>query len=110
MPLTEAVVYLAAAPKSNAVYRAIAAAQDAVRNGEQHPVPAHLRNAVSELSKDLGHGKGYVYAHDTDAGVAAMPCLPEALREARFYSPGARGFEERIAERMRANDELRRGV
>ena len=88
-PLTEAVVYLAAAPKSNAVYRAIAAAQDAVRNGEQHPVPAHLRNAVSEL-EDLGHGKGYVYAHDADAGVAAMPCLPGAPGGALLFAGGAR--------------------
>jgi putative ATPase len=109
LPLTEAVIYLAAAPKSNAVYRAIAAAQDAVRDGAQHPVPAHLRNAVSQLSRELGHGKGYVYAHDTDAGVAAISCLPEALKDARFYAPGARGFEQRIAERMQANDEVRRG-
>ena len=108
LPLTEAVVYLAAAPKSNAVYRAIAAAQREVREGSQHPVPPHLRNAVSGLSQDLGHGKGYVYAHDTEAGVAAMECLPAALKDARFYVPGGRGFEQRIAERMSEHDELRR--
>ena len=109
LPLTEAVVYLAAAPKSNAVYRAIAAAQKQVREGDQHPVPSHLRNAVSGLARELGHGEGYVYAHDTEAGVAAMQCLPDGLERARFYEPGARGFEQRIAERMREHDELRRG-
>ncbi len=108
LPLTEAVVYLAAAPKSNAVYRAIAAAQRQVRDGAQHPVPLHLRNAASGLARDLGHGEGYVYAHDTDAGVAPMPCLPDELADARFYEPGARGFEQRIAERMREHDEHRR--
>ena len=109
LPLTEAVVYLAAAPKSNAVYRAIAAAQQQVRDGEQHPVPLHLRNAASGLAKDLGHGQGYVYAHDTDEGVAAMPCLPDALQDEQFYRPGDRGFEQRIAERMKQNDAARRG-
>ena len=109
LPLTEAVVYLAAAPKSNAVYRAIAAAQKQVREGEQHPVPTHLRNAVSELAREQGHGDGYVYAHDTDAGVGAMQCLPAELAHARFYAPGARGFEQRIAERMREHEDLRRG-
>ena len=109
LPLTEAAVYLAAAPKSNAVVRAIKAAAETVRSGAQHPVPPHLRNATSTLARDLGHGKGYVYAHDTDAGVAAMRCLPEALREAVFFEPGDRGFERRIAERMQENDRLRAG-
>ena len=109
LPLTEAVVYLAAAPKSNAVYRAIRSAQDQVRSGDQHPVPLHLRNAVSGLARDLGHGDGYVYAHDTEEGVAAMRCLPDALADAQFYRPTARGFEQRIADRMRQHDELRRG-
>jgi len=109
LPLTEAVVYLAAAPKSNAVMRAIDAASRAVRDGAQHPVPPHLRNAVSALSRELGHGEGYVYAHDTKHGVAAMRCLPDELADAKFFRPGPRGFEQRIAERMRANDELRGG-
>ncbi len=108
LPLTEAVVYLAAAPKSNAVYRAIAAASDVVRNGPQHPVPAHLRNATTELAKDLGHGAGYVYAHDTARGVAAMECLPPELRGVSFFTPGERGFEKKVGERMAENEQLRR--
>ena len=66
-------------------------------------------DAVSGLARERGHGEGYVYAHDTEAGVAAMQYLPDGLERARFYEPGARGFEQRIAERMREHDELRRG-
>lgn len=109
LPLTEAVIYLAAAPKSNSVTKAISEAMRAVREGEQHPVPLHLRNETGAVARELGHGKGYVYAHDTAAGVAAMQCLPDALRNARFYRPGARGFEQRIADRMRENDKHREG-
>ena len=109
LPLTEAVIYLAAAPKSNAVYRAIGEAARVARDEAQHPVPLQLRNATGEFARQQGHGEGYVYAHDTEAGVAAMRCLPDALRDAVFYRPGPRGFEQRIAERMQANDRLREG-
>jgi putative ATPase len=109
LPLTEAVVYLAAAPKSNAVMRAITAASAAAREGAQHPVPLHLRNAATGLAKDLGHGEGYVYAHDTKEGVARIECLPEELRGAEFFTPGERGFEKKVQERMAENDRLRRG-
>ena len=107
LPLTEAVIYLAAAPKSNSVTKAISTAMQAVRDGEQYPVPIHLRNATGGVARDLGHGKGYVYAHDTEAGVAAMQCLPDALLGAKYYRPGSRGFEQRIAERMRESDRHR---
>ncbi|MFK7739716.1 MAG: replication-associated recombination protein A [Planctomycetota bacterium] len=109
LPLTEAVVYLAAAPKSNAAYRAIGEALRVARSDAQHPVPLHLRNASNAYAKQEGHGDGYVYAHDTDAGVAPMSCLPDELKAQRFYRPGDRGFEQRIAERMKENDRLRGG-
>jgi putative ATPase len=108
LPLTQAAVYLAAAPKSDAVVRAITAASAAAREGEQHPVPLHLRNAASALARDLGHGEGYVHAHDTAAGVAAMQCLPPALRDARFFVAGERGFEKKVQERMAENERHRR--
>ena len=108
LPLTEAVVYLAAAPKSNAVMRAITAASEAAQKGAQHPVPLHLRNAATGLQKELGHGRGYVYAHDTAAGVAAFECLPPELKGATFFTPGERGFEKKVAERMAENDAHRR--
>ena len=109
LPLTEAVIYLAAAPKSNSVTKAISTAMQAVRDGEQYPVPIHLRNATGGVARDLGHGKGYVYAHDTEAGVAAMQCLPSPLLGAKYYRPGSQGFEQRIAERMRESDRHRDG-
>ena len=59
--------------------------------------------------KDLGHGQGYVYAHDTKEGVARMECLPPELRSVQFYKPGDRGFEKKVQERMVENDRLRRG-
>jgi len=109
LPLTEAAIYLAAAPKSNAVMRAISAASAAARDGVQHPVPLHLRNAVTGLAAQLGHGEGYVYAHDTAGGVARIDCLPPELRDAKYFTPGERGFEKKVAERMAENDRLRRG-
>jgi len=107
LPLAEAVVYLAAAPKSNAVCRAIDAALAQVRQGEQLPVPLHLRNAPTALQRELGHGTGYVYAHDTKEGVARMECMPPELAKRRFYVPGERGFELKVKERMAANEQLR---
>ena len=108
LPLTEAVVYLAAAPKSDAVMQAITAASAAARQGAQHPVPLHLRNAATGLQKDLGHGAGYVHAHDTRHGVAAFECLPPELKGTVFFTPGDRGFEKKVAERMAENDRHRR--
>jgi putative ATPase len=109
LPLCEAAVYLAAAPKSDAVCRAIAAASAAVREGPMHPVPLQLRNAVTGLARELGHGEGYRHAHDAEAGVARMACLPPELQGQRFFAPGDRGFERKVAERMAENDRLRRG-
>jgi putative ATPase len=108
LPLTHAVVYLAAAPKSNAVVAAITSASAVAREDAQHPVPLHLRNAATALQRDLGHGAGYVYSHDAAGGVAAFECLPPELIGRRFYQPSERGFEQKVAERMAANDRLRR--
>ncbi|MEM7200747.1 MAG: replication-associated recombination protein A [Planctomycetota bacterium] len=107
LPLGEAVVYLAAAPKSNAVLNALDAATRDVRRGAQHPVPLHLRNAPTKLQREQGHGTGYRYAHDFPAGVAPMPCLPEALRDRVYFKPSGRGFEQRLAERMAEADRAR---
>lgn len=94
--LAQCAVYLAAAPKSNAVYTAYgAAARDAMRD-EALPVPLHLRNAPTKLMKELGYGRGYRYAHDEAEGVAAMSCLPEHLDGRRYYEPTGRGIEARI--------------
>jgi putative ATPase len=99
--LAQAAIYLAAAPKSNAVFRAYMAAAEAASREVAEPVPLHLRNAATKLMKDLGYGKGYRYAHDEVAGVADMECLPPAHRGRAFYEPSDRGFEAKVRERLR---------
>jgi putative ATPase len=98
--LAQAALYLAAAPKSNAVYRAYAEAADAASRELAEPVPLHLRNAPTPLMKQLGYGKGYKYAHDHAEGVADMECLPPAHRNRRFYEPVERGAEAEIKRRL----------
>jgi len=102
LALAQACVYLAQAPKSNALYLGYKAAQKAIANGAKHPVPPRLRNAPTQLMRDIGYGKDYRYAHDDPEGVAAMPCLPDAIRDDVFYRPRERGFEAEVAERLRA--------
>lgn len=100
LALAEAVAYLAAAPKSNAVYVAWEAVQSDVSNTRNDPVPIHLRNAPTGLMKDLGYGKGYRYAHDYDGGFVAQQNLPDGLEGKRYYHPTDRGFEVEVAKRM----------
>ncbi len=106
LALAQAVVYLAVAPKSNAVYKAWSRVREVVQAGGSQPVPAHLRNAPTRLMKNLGHGAGYRYAHDEAQGYAAGErYLPESLADERYYEPVPRGLELRIGERLA---ELRR--
>ena len=105
--LAQAVVLLACAPKSNAVYRAFTAAREAVEAGGSREVPLHLRNAPTGLAKALGHGADYRYAHDEpDAYAAGESYVPEALRDVRFYRPTGQGAELRLAERLQALREM----
>ncbi len=100
--LAQAAIYLATAPKSNAVYVAYSrAAKDAHREVAE-PVPLHLRNAPTALMKEFGYGKDYEYAHDHANAVTAMECLPDNLRARRFYQPTNRGVEKVIGERVAA--------
>ncbi len=100
MALAQAVIYLATAPKSNAVYAAYSRAAADAHQRAAEPVPLHLRNAPTRLMQEHGYGKGYAYAHDEPDGVAAMTCLPPALAGRRYYQPAGRGFEEEIARRL----------
>jgi putative ATPase len=100
LALAQAAVYLALAPKSNALYKAYGETSREVARGHNPPVPLHLRNAPTRLMKELGCGDGYIYAHDTAAGIGAMNCLPESLATREFYTPGKRGFEAELAARM----------
>jgi putative ATPase len=100
LPLAEMTIYLATAPKSNSVVKALSAAREAARDHPALPVPLHLRNAPTSLMKTLGYGEAYQYPHDLPGGFSTQDYLPEALREARFYQPGDRGFERKVAERL----------
>ena len=106
--LAQAAIYLATAPKSNAVYQAYnQAAADAQKDVAQ-PVPLHLRNAPTKLMKELAYGKGYKYAHDEADAVADMSCLPSALEGRKYYEPTGRGFEKEIKRRLDGWEEIKR--
>lgn len=109
LALAQAAVYLALAPKSNALYRAHGAARRDVTETENEPVPLHLRNPVTETMEKLGYGKGYQYAHDFPEGIAPMSCLPENLRDREYYQPTERGWEGKIQKRLREIREKIRG-
>jgi putative ATPase len=109
LALAQAVVYLALAPKSNAMYEAYNSARDFIARDGTRPVPLHIRNAPTRLMKDLGYGKGYRYAHDEAGAYAAGEnYLPEGMPPVEWYKPTERGLEARLRERMaelRALDE-----
>ncbi|MBI2822326.1 MAG: replication-associated recombination protein A [Acidobacteria bacterium] len=100
LALAQAVIYLALAPKSNALYRAYAAVQEDLQKTISDPVPLHLRNAPTPLTRQLGYGDGYRYAHNEEAHVADMECLPPSLRGRAYYRPGAEGMEKELARWM----------
>ncbi len=95
--LAQVVVFMALAPKSNAVYMAYNNAATDALSTIQHPVPMHLRNAPTSLMKELGYAQGYRYAHDYAEGKADMKCLPDELSHRKYYLPTKRGFEGKIA-------------
>jgi putative ATPase len=105
LALGEAAVYLALAPKSNALYVAYGKVQRDLDSTQAEPVPLHLRNAPTRLMQDAGYGRGYQYAHDFDEKTTAMPCLPASLGARRYYLPTAEGYEIQL--RKRIDDLLR---
>jgi putative ATPase len=107
LALAQAAVYLALAPKSNALYRAYGEAKADVQRTINEPVPLHLRNPVTEVMREVGYGKGYRYAHDLPEGVAPMECLPPGLSGREYYRPRESGWEARVKDRLR---ELRRKI
>jgi putative ATPase len=107
LALAQAVVYLALAPKSNAVYTAYGAVLSDIESRPAEPVPLHLRNAPTKLMKELDYGKDYQYAHDVEGKVAAMECLPPSLADRRYYHPTHEGREKLLAQRMEEIARLR---
>ena len=102
--LAHVAVYLAVAPKSDAVYSALGAAQRDVRKGPSPAVPLQLRNAPSSLMKEMGFGADYEHAHEHGDALVGMRCLPDGMRDTRYYQPTQRGIEQRISKRL---DEIR---
>ncbi len=109
LALAQATVYLACAPKSNAVYTAWDAAREDVLARPAEPVPLHLRQAPTRLMKDLGYGAGYQYAHDAPEAQVAQEHLPDALRGRRYYEPAPRGLEAEFRERLERWRRIREG-
>jgi putative ATPase len=105
LALAQAAVYLALAPKSNALYTGYNEVESDLQNTSSEPVPLHLRNAPTPLMRHQGYGRGYQYAHDLPEKVADMDCLPESVAGRRYYQPTMEGFEQRLRERM---EEIRR--
>ncbi len=101
IPLAEATVYLATAPKSNTAYAALNEAMADVRRLPNDPVPLHLRNAVTGMMHQMGYGKDYKYSHDYEGHFAPQEYLPPQLQERRYYHPGTEGAEREITERLR---------
>ena len=100
IPLAEATVYLATAPKSNASYMALNRATEDVQKTRNEPVPLHLRNAVTGLMREMGYGEGYKYAHDFEDNFTRTQNLPDSLKDRRYYQPGTQGYERTVKERM----------
>lgn len=100
--LTQIVTYLSLAPKSNAMEVSYNTAREDARKKLDEPVPMNIRNAPTSLMEELGYGEGYIYAHDTKEKVAAMQCLPDALKEKEYYKPGTQGLEAKYGERLKA--------
>lgn len=98
--LTHAAVYLSMAPKSNALYRACESCKADIKSMPAQPVPLQIRNAPTGLMEELDYGKGYIYAHDTEEKVSAMQCLPDALKDRRYYEPTEEGGERELKEKL----------
>lgn len=108
--LTQAVIYLSLAPRSNAVYMAYEQAKTDAMKMLSDPVPLVIRNAPTGLMEELHYGEGYVYAHDTREKLALMDCLPDSLKDRRYYQPTQEGAEKNFSDRMEALRQLRRSL
>jgi putative ATPase len=102
LALAQAAVYCALAPKSNALYAGWKEVLAAIGEGATDPVPMSIRNAITGLMKAEGYGAGYEYAHDREDAVTGLQCLPDRLRDRRFYNPTSCGFEETLSARLAA--------
>ncbi len=110
LALVQAAIYLATAPKSNALYAGYSRVKETIGKTGSLPVPLHIRNAPTKMMKDLGYGKGYKYAHDFQEACVPQDYLPEKLKDAVFYIPTDRGYEKMIGERLKKWRQLRESM
>ena len=108
LALAEAAVYLALAPKSNALYSGYSEVKRDVETTVAEPVPLHMRNPVTGLMSNFGYGKGYQYAHNADDKLTDMACLPENLKDRRYYRPTEEGLEKRLKEKLKLIEEWKK--
>jgi putative ATPase len=108
LALAQLVTYLAAAPKSNAIYLAYGRVERDLKEGKVYPVPLAIRNAPTDLMKELGYGKDYEYAHYAEDKTTALECFPDELKGTKYYRPEGQGFESKIKERLDAMEQARR--
>jgi putative ATPase len=108
LALAQAAVYLSLAPKSNALYQAYGEVVSDAQKAVAEPVPLHLRNPVTGLMANLGYGKGYQYAHNVPERLTEMQCLPENLKDRRYYRPTDEGFEKKLKEKLHAIEEWKK--
>lgn len=106
--LTQAVVYLSLSPKSNSLYVAYNKAKEDALKTMQEEVPMHLRNAVTKLDEELGNGKGYKYAHDYENKITNMQCLPNSLKNKKYYNPTTSGHEKQFKENLRKIEQIKK--
>lgn len=108
--LAQVVVYLSLSPKSNSLYTAYIAASSDARSTMQEKVPLHLRNAVTKLDSELGNGKGYQYAHDYENKITNMKCLPDSLKNKKYYHPTDSGHEKQFLENLRKIEAIKKNI
>lgn len=108
--LAQAVVYLSVSPKSNALYTAYTKASQEARATMDEKVPLHLRNAVTKLDSELGNGKGYQYAHDVEGKITNMQCLPDAIKNHKYYNPTNSGKEKAIKETLQRIEKIKQNL
>jgi putative ATPase len=108
LALAQCAVYLASAPKSNALYAAYSEVQQDVERTRADPVPLHLRNAPTPLMRRIGYGKGYKYAHDYEEAQVDQQNLPDAIKDRTYYHPSDRGYEKTVKERLDAFEEAKK--
>ncbi|TMD06038.1 MAG: replication-associated recombination protein A [Chloroflexi bacterium] len=108
LALAQCVVYLASAPKSNALYAAYSGVQEDVERTRADPVPLHLRNAPTPLMRRIGYGKGYKYAHDYEDAQVEQQNLPDAIKDRTYYHPTDRGYEKTVKERLDAFEQAKK--